>query len=350
MNPNTPPLISIIMAAYNTETYIYEAIASVVSQSYPHWELIVVNDQSTDGTEQIIQSFQDKRIKAYSAPHRFGKPSSVKNYGSQFAQGEFLFFFDSDDILLPDAIQGLAQYVQGHPGISAAYGFSTHIDQHGNSLPSAGFKLIPLLNGGYSLPKHYAHIWKRVATLKFVASPNILIRRQVFASTGGFDDSLAAAEDTQLYLKLFLQSIDAVGIIPHYLVAYRQHPSSLTKSVEKKEQLLQAHIQMTEWFYADPRFPSNYQPYRPFAICKAYNHVAGVRLSQGDQKQAFQILLRGLNNPGSNPLCWFQVCMTTLLRCFLPTQWDTNLKSLVVDLRDGVLSARIKRILIPFGS
>jgi glycosyltransferase involved in cell wall biosynthesis len=332
------------MPAFNAEAYIQAAIQSVLDQTFQDWELVVVNDNSTDDTEAFILSFDDPRIRYFKPTSHFGKPSAVKNHGSLHARGEFLFFFDSDDLLTPDALESMAAHVRGKDHLSAAYGFLTHIDAEGKPLPFAGFKLVPHADG-YTLPKGYSHTWSRIATLKFVATPNILVRKHAFARNGGFDETLAAAEDIHLYLKLFLESIDCVGIVPSYVVQYRQHQSSLTKSTEKIEGLLNAHLEIAEQFFADPRLPDEFKSYRPFALCKGYNYVAGVRLSQGDRKSAFALLARAAHDPRIGLVCWLKVCNASLVRCLLPTRLDFWLKSLAVECRDGLLLNRLNNAL-----
>ncbi len=337
-------LISIIMPAYNAGAYIQAAIHSVLTQTYLHWELIIVNDHSSDNTESVIQAFKDHRIHYYLAPYHFGKPSTARNYAVQYACGQFVFFLDADDILLAGALENIVQYVKSHPGMMAAYGFNTQINEHGQPIPFAGFKLVPCQDGSYQLPENYKHTWERIVCFKFVASATIVVRKNIFEELGGFDEVLDAAEDMQLYFKLFLKSLDLVGIIPQYLVAYRQHPTSLTKTHGKAEKLLQAHLKMTDWLFSNPQLPQHCIKYRPFAISKAYNHAAGVRLSQGYRQQACHLLFRGLVDKRSSLKNWLKVCPTTLLRCILPTNWDTQLKSVVINLRDGVLKAKLKQL------
>ncbi|WP_373533429.1 glycosyltransferase family 2 protein [Vampirovibrio sp.] len=342
-----PPLISIIMPAHNVERFIEAAIRSVLGQSGCEWELLIIDDQSSDCTAAIARGFEGKKVRCLQAPVRLGAPSAVRNYGSRFARGEYLFFFDSDDIMQPDALRHLACFIAANPHASAAYGFSTHIDESGKPLPSAGFKLIPKPDGTYCVPANYSHTWDRIAASKFVGSPNILIKKTVFQRIGGLNENFAAAEDMQIHYNLFLESIHSVGIIPAYLIQYRQHQNSLTKNTEKIESVLQAHLQVVDWLFSDPRFPVEYSHYKPFSTCKSYNYVAGVRLAQKDAPNARRILMRALQAPETNLKSWLQVCLSTFIRTLLPAGIDTHLKSLAVDLRDGVLLGRLKRRLSP---
>lgn len=97
------PLVSIVMPAYNAEQYIEEAIESVLRQSYENWELIIVNDGSTDSTEQIIHFYNDQRI--ITLCQKNTGVSAARNFGMENAKGDFLTFLDADDALTPDSVK-----------------------------------------------------------------------------------------------------------------------------------------------------------------------------------------------------------------------------------------------------
>ena len=93
-------LVSVMMPAYNAENYIEAAVKSVLAQSYDHWELIVVDDGSTDGTASVVAEFDDPRIKLFKQSN--GGESAARNTAIRQMQGEFVAFLDADDMYLPD--------------------------------------------------------------------------------------------------------------------------------------------------------------------------------------------------------------------------------------------------------
>ena len=97
------PLISIILPVFNGKNYIKKAIGSVLNQSLSDFELIVVNDGSTDDTQDIINSFDDERIKVISQNNR--GPGAARNSALRQVKGEYVMFLDSDDWYCPDALQ-----------------------------------------------------------------------------------------------------------------------------------------------------------------------------------------------------------------------------------------------------
>lgn len=96
-------LISIITPVYNAENYISESIESVLNQSYPHWELLIINDGSTDQSREIIQSFNDKRIRFYEQQN--GGVSSARNLGLSKMKGDYFCFLDADDTLSINSLE-----------------------------------------------------------------------------------------------------------------------------------------------------------------------------------------------------------------------------------------------------
>lgn len=112
-------LVSIMMPAYNAEIYIGEAINSVLSQSYPYWELIVVDDGSTDATAKIVETFEDPRIKLFRQLN--GGESSARNTALQNMHGEFVAFLDSDDIYLPEHLMSATAFLNNNTNFNAVY-------------------------------------------------------------------------------------------------------------------------------------------------------------------------------------------------------------------------------------
>ena len=128
------PLVSVIMPCYNMEKYISDTIASVRRQTYPHWELLIVDDASTDQTINVINMFvaQDERIKLLKNGQHLGTAVS-RNSAIQSAHGRFLAFLDADDIWYPNKTQNQVQYMLRN-GFGFCYTAYNCIDEKGESL------------------------------------------------------------------------------------------------------------------------------------------------------------------------------------------------------------------------
>lgn len=125
--------VSVIMPVYNEEKYISNAIDSILIQTYKNWELIIVNDGSTDRTEKIVKQYTDTRIKYYSYGSN-RKKAYASNIGLAKAQGEYIVCFDGDDIMMPHMLKRLVEYLDTHLDIVCAGGALTIIDEYGQIL------------------------------------------------------------------------------------------------------------------------------------------------------------------------------------------------------------------------
>jgi glycosyltransferase involved in cell wall biosynthesis len=123
--------VSIVMPAYNTGPFIAEAVESVLAQSYPNWELVVVDDGSTDNTGSIVEGFADPRIIALRQPN--GGLTSARNFGLSKVSGDWILFLDSDDLLRPNALDVLieAAYAGRARAPAVVYGDYARIDETG---------------------------------------------------------------------------------------------------------------------------------------------------------------------------------------------------------------------------
>lgn len=122
--------VSVIMTFYNEEKYLSKAIDSILAQTYSAWELIIVNDGSTDKSPEIVKNYTDSRIKYYSyTPNK--KKAYANNVGLENAQGEYILFFDADDIACPNMIASQVEYLDSHPECIRVGGAFSIIDENG---------------------------------------------------------------------------------------------------------------------------------------------------------------------------------------------------------------------------
>ena len=98
------PLVSIIMPAFNAELFIREAVISIINQSYANWELLVIDDGSTDNTQLVLSEFKDPRVKQFKLHPNQGV-SSARNIGLQNLHGDYFTFLDADDIMLEKKLE-----------------------------------------------------------------------------------------------------------------------------------------------------------------------------------------------------------------------------------------------------
>jgi len=122
-------LVSVLMPVYNGAGYIGEAIDSVLAQTFPFFELLIVNDGSTDSTREVIESYKDPRIRLINQPN--GGVSAALNTGLKHAKGEYIARFDADDICYPDRIEVQYTFIKEHPDYILVGTDADYITQEG---------------------------------------------------------------------------------------------------------------------------------------------------------------------------------------------------------------------------
>jgi glycosyltransferase involved in cell wall biosynthesis len=228
------------MGAYNCEDYLDDAIGSVVAQTYPDWELIVVDDGSTDRTFAVAKEWarRDGRIQAFTQTNS-GRPGPPRNRGVQMAKGEFITFLDGDDLIHPDRLRTVSDLFDTNPDVGVVYhDYVRFVDEdspfsnppylrtHGYLAELAGFfEESPKIPGVYtSGPLLYAFF---ATTGTGVRVNNMAISRSARRSGGDplFREDLIAAEDTDLWLRLAEDVRFLYSDTP--LAAYRLTPGSI---------------------------------------------------------------------------------------------------------------------------
>ncbi len=163
--------VSIIIPVYNGAAYLAQCIESVFAQSCQEWELIIVDNGSSDETPQIISSYYtNNKEKVF--PIRLQKNEGVaaaRNLGMAKSRGCYLAFLDADDIWLPEKLTKQLSFMQEHPGYSCVYGACLRIDAQGKRLPRARRQF-----QGYS-----GNIFEALLYRNFVPSPTPLIRKSL---------------------------------------------------------------------------------------------------------------------------------------------------------------------------
>jgi glycosyltransferase involved in cell wall biosynthesis len=125
-------LISIMMPAYNAENYVAQAIESVLAQSYGKWQLVIVDDGSTDNTGIVAAKFQDSRILIAHQPN--AGEAAARNAALKYAGGDYLAFLDADDLFLPQHLECCLTHLESHPDCDGVYTDGIYIDENGVSL------------------------------------------------------------------------------------------------------------------------------------------------------------------------------------------------------------------------
>lgn len=215
---SSTPLVSILMLTFNREQFIGEAIESILVQSYQAWELLVIDDGSTDETYKLMAAYTDPRIRYIR--HSENKGLRVRRRESlTYAGGQYVAVLDSDDVWVDSEKLALqVAHLQAHPECVLVGSFLTLIDAKSNQFDS---------NRYHATDKD---IRSAILTRNQFAHSSVLMRRSALEKTSGYPD-LAVAEDLDLFLQLGL--LGEMANLPEYLTAYRRH--GVSASSQRKE-------------------------------------------------------------------------------------------------------------------
>jgi len=207
------PLVSVIMPVYNSEAYLAASIKSVLEQTYEHFELIILNDKSTDNSKTIIEEFAatDSRIVFVDKQQNVG-PANLRNEGFALAKGEFIALLDSDDIALPERFEKQVSYLQNHPEVGVCgtwftfFGAQDKVIRHSESHDAIKVSFLHSCN---------------------IGNPTVMLRKSVLKGFK-FDNDYVPVEDYDLWSRLLAQT--QFHNLPESLLNYRQHDNNISKT------------------------------------------------------------------------------------------------------------------------
>ncbi|MCT1797322.1 glycosyltransferase family 2 protein [Aerococcus viridans] len=218
--------ISIIIPMYNSEEFIFETINSLIMQTYKNIEILIIDDGSTDSSATIIEEkFNDKRIK-YFYQENSGAPTA-RNYGLQKANGEYVLFFDSDDIMLKYGVEKLVNKIRKFEA-DLVVGDYNRIDSEGN--------LKSQVERRYTMDNYYG-LNDQFSKIQFLANidplpGSKLFRKQFLLSKGITFEKLSIGQDLNFYLKC-LGHCPKVEIIDDEIYSYRIRENSISRKYSK---------------------------------------------------------------------------------------------------------------------
>jgi glycosyltransferase involved in cell wall biosynthesis/SAM-dependent methyltransferase len=220
------PLISVIIPVYNGSKYIQQAIDSVLNQTYTNYEIIVIDDGSTDGTREKLQPYRSKIRYLYQENQG---SAAARNLGIELAKGELIAFLDSDDYwYTPEKLEKQVAYFNENPSLGC-------INTGWRIVDGAG-QHIKTVQPWHKAPKLDLETWLRK---KCVRTSAMVFRKEWLEKVGGFDEELRQSHDVDLMLRLSLMGCETVWL-KEETVCYRQHEENTTKNSLKQAKYVQA--------------------------------------------------------------------------------------------------------------
>jgi len=219
------PFVSVIIPVYNSEKYIEQSVKSILEQTYKNFELIVIDDASTDGTAAKLCTLNDPRIQVLTNEANLGNYPS-RNIGIKMARGEFLFVMDADDIALPYRIERQLIYMSGHPEVG---------------ISSSSFRRFGICdNMVVNYPLDYESLKVCFLENNYCLHPGLCIQKDLLNKTDSllYNEQYRYASDYDFVSKNFKNF--KICNLPEVLMEYRVHENQITSSKYSEQQ-----------FYAD---------------------------------------------------------------------------------------------------
>jgi len=262
------PLVSVIIPAYNQAEFLAETIQSVLNQTYQNFEIIVVNDASTDNTEEIMEQFNDPRL-TYIVHEKNLRLSATRNTGINASKGEIIFLLDADDLFHPEKLQVHVDFLEKHPEIGVSYNDRFELNHSSNT---------------------FREVWRTPPTvslkdliLGFPFSPSdTVVRREWAFKVGLFDPKVGTAEDTDFPCRLALAGCQFAGI-DRALNYRRYHSGRGRKNLPGRINDVEC-VQKT--IFADPRCPENVHTMGRMALKDHLIVIVSLALIQGETELA----------------------------------------------------------------
>ncbi|GAB4307725.1 MAG: glycosyltransferase family 2 protein [Phototrophicales bacterium] len=268
------PLVSIITPTFNrAKDYLPETIDSVLSQDYPNFEYIVIDDGSTDNTQALLASYNDPRLTWYT--HENQGVIYTVNKGFQLAKGEFITVVNSDDPLLPGYISKIISYMIKNPDLLAVYPDWIMIDDQSKEICHVityEFNYIDMISRYYCFP-----------------GPGTMLRRCVFDLVPGYNEKYPHIFDYEFYLRVGIHG--DFSRYPETLATYRQHPNTITS--QGKQALIDERFKMLHEFYAQKDLPLAIQKTKRQAFSNAH-FIAGLNYLHKNRTKARRYFLNAI--------------------------------------------------------
>jgi glycosyltransferase involved in cell wall biosynthesis len=200
------------MTVYNCQTYLRTSVESALAQVEEEFEVVVINDGSTDLTSGILDEFADSRLKVVHC-ERMGRARAL-NFGVARCAAPFVAILDADDVALPHRLHRQVAYLEAHADVALIGSrYRPYIDQHGNPTSEDVF------------PLRFSEIAHELGQFRCpLFHSSVMFRKQCICDAGGYDESLTSSEDWDLYVRLALAARLPIANIDERLSLKRLHP------------------------------------------------------------------------------------------------------------------------------
>ena len=288
--------VSVVIPAHDARDYVLEAVGSALAQTLPPREVVVIDDRSSDGTAEALEArFGHLRqpdgeplVRVLRGSH--GSAAAARNAGWRAARAPWVALLDADDLWFPDKLAVAAERLERTP--AAGWFFSDGaFSALDGILHSSWFALYADVPDGYA-----GHPLAALLEVNFILTSSMVVRRDLIASLGGFDESMSHAEDVDLWIRLSRRAPAVAST--RALVRYQHRPGSLTRQTAPR--LLNSAAVFAR-LADDPTLPSALRMRARSRASLAYSKLGFAYLREGNGAAARPQLIRALADPARRP-------------------------------------------------
>lgn len=266
------PHVSIVIPTYNHARFVGDAIECALAQQYDDFEVIVVDDGSTDETAAVLSAYEDRIVHIH---QQNAGLSAARNHGLAVARGELILFLDADDLIPSGKLAAQAHHLQTHPELGLTYSAWQHVAADGQ-------RAVREVH-----PRREGSVLRALLLREFVpAVGSVLVRRRCIEEVGPFDQSLRAAEDVDLWTRI-AQAGYRFGYQDEILFYYRDVPGSMSRNLANQ---LHYELRRIDKFFAMPSLQAGVAAMRGLAEAAIYFEYASRWLAAGDEAAAKRCL------------------------------------------------------------
>jgi len=220
-------LVSIVMPNYNSEKYLRNCIESVLQQTYKNFEFIIIDDNSTDTSREIINSYTDERI-TLQCLSKNNQICNALNKGLSLAKGEYIARIDSDDIWHYDKLEKQIQFLESSPGYKACFSHVNIIDTDGKNINHKEHALYSLFSAENSTQKEWLEYFLTKGNR--LSHPSVVFKKEILDEIGIYNYFCLQSQDFELWLRLIIKH--PIYVYPKKLVDYRwdENPEKISKN------------------------------------------------------------------------------------------------------------------------
>ncbi len=312
--------VTVLMPTYNRACYVGHAIRSVLQQTFGDFELLVLDDGSTDDTETVVRAITDPRVRYVRCPHR--GISATLNTGVRLARGRYIARLDSDDEWLPEMLATETAVLAVQPEVGLVYARAQAMDAAGHPLA---------ITRGYPL-RFPDDALRSMLVDDSTCNIAVVVRRTCLDQAGLFDEAFLAHEDWDMWLRVACRSrfafVDAV------LARFRLHDANLTGPASPLfTQLLETRPRVLDKAFADPNLPPASRAVKPLAYRTVFLSIALAWWNLRQWDRAADALARAYQQGGNPLVTTAHAVWLAIFRVIGRYSWAQRLRDWQADLR-----------------